>query len=40
MVSLYEMCAMVMQCTVQYREMCYGMRIYNVCGGDGVFGRV
>ena len=30
MVSVYEMCVMVMECTVQYREMCYGISIRNV----------
>ena len=29
------MCVMVMECTVQYREMCYGISICNVCNGDG-----
>ena len=30
MVSLYVMCVIVMQCMVQYREMCYGICICNV----------
>ena len=38
MVSVYVMCVMVMKCTVQYREMCYGISICNVCNGDGVYG--
>jgi len=29
------MCVMVMECKVQYREMCYGIGICNVCNGDG-----
>jgi len=40
MVSEYVMCVMVMECTVQYRELCYGIRICNVCNGDGVYGTV
>ena len=40
MVSVYVMCVMVMECTVQYREMCYGNSIYNVWKGDGVYGKV
>jgi len=40
MVPLYVMCVMVMECTVQYREMCYGISICNVCNGDGVYGTV
>ena len=40
MVSEYAMSVMVMGCTVQYREMCYGMSICNVCNGDGVYGTV
>ena len=40
MVSEYVMCVMVMGCTVQYREMCYGIIICNVCIGDGVYGTV
>jgi len=31
---------MVMECMVQYREMCYGISTYNVCNGDGVYGTV
>ena len=38
MVSVYVMDEMVMLCTVQYREMCYGTNICNVCNGDGVYG--
>jgi len=38
MVSVYVMCVMVMVCTVQYREMCYGTSICNVCNGDGMNG--
>jgi len=38
MVSVSVMCVMVMQCTVEYREVCYGISIYNVCNGDGVYG--
>ena len=40
MVSVYVMFVMVMECTVQYREMCYGSRICKVCNGDGVHGIV
>jgi len=40
MISVYVMCVMVMECTVQYREMCHGIRICNVCNGDGVYGTV
>ena len=40
MVSVYVMCVMVMECTAQYREMCYGIRICNMCNGDGVYGTV
>ena len=39
MVSVYVMCVMVMECTVQYREMCC-ISICNVCNGDGVYGTV
>jgi len=35
-VSEYVMSVMVMECTVLYREMCYGISICNVCNGDGV----
>jgi len=35
-VIVYIMCVMVMECTVQYTEMCYGISICNVCNGDGV----
>ena len=40
MVSVYVTCVMVMECTVHYREMCYGISIFNVCNGDGVYGTV
>ena len=40
MVSVYVMGEMVKVCTVQYREMCYGISIFNVCNGDGVYGTV
>jgi len=40
MVSLYVMCVVVMLCTVQYRVTCYGIRICNVCNGEGVYGTV
>jgi len=40
MVSVYVMCAMVVECTVHYREMCYGINICNVCNGDVVCGTV
>ena len=40
MVSVYVMCVMVMQCTVQCREMCYGISICNLRNGDGVYGTV
>ena len=39
-VLVYVMCVMVMECTVQYREICYGISICNVCNGDGVYGTV
>jgi hypothetical protein len=37
MVSLHGMCVMVMECTVQHREMCYGISICNVRNGDAVY---
>jgi len=40
MVSLYVMCVMVMEFTVQYREMCYGISICNVCNCDGVYNAI
>jgi len=40
MVSVYVMCVMLMGCTVQYREMCYGISICNVGNGDGVYSTV
>jgi len=40
MVSVYVMCVTVMECKVQYREMCYGITICNVCKGDGVYSTV
>jgi len=40
MVSVYIMCVMVMECTVQYREMCYGISVCNVCNGECVQGTV
>ena len=40
MVSVYVKCVMVMECMVQYREMCYGITICKVCNGDGVYGTV
>jgi len=40
MVSVYVMCVTVMECMVQYREMCYGIRICKVCNGDRVYGTV
>ena len=40
MISVYVMCVMVMECTVQYREMCYGITTSNVCNGDAVYGTV
>jgi len=36
MVSVYVMCVMVMECTVQYREPYYGISICNVRNCDGV----
>jgi len=39
MVSLYAMCVMVMECTAQYREMCYYICICSVCNGDAVYGQ-
>jgi len=38
--SVYVMFVTVMQCTVQYKEMCYGIIICNVCKGDRVYGKV
>ena len=40
MVSVYVMWVRVMECTIQYREMCYGISIWNVCNGDGVYSTV
>jgi len=40
MVSVYVMCVRVMECRVQYREMCYGISICNVCNCDGVYRTV
>jgi len=40
MVSVYVMCIMVMQCMVQYIEMCYGISICNMCKGEGAYGTV
>jgi len=40
MVSVYVMCVMAMECTVQYTELCHGISICNVCKGDGVYGTV
>jgi len=49
MVSVYLMCVMVMECMVQYRDMCYGICvcnvrngicICNVCNSDAVYGTV
>ena len=40
MVSVNVMCVKVMECTVLYRKMCYGISIGNVCNGDGVYGTV
>ena len=40
MVSVYVKCVMVMECMVQYREMCYGIGICNVCKVDGVYSTV
>ena len=40
MLLVYVMCVMVMECMVQYREMCYGISICNVCNGDAVYGTV
>ena len=37
MVSVYVMFVMVMECTVLYREMCYGI---SICNGDGVYSTV
>jgi len=36
-VSVYVMCVMLMECTVQCNEMCYGIHICNVCNGEGVY---
>jgi len=40
MVLAYVMFVMVMECAVQYRKMCHGISICNVCNGDGVYGTV
>jgi len=40
MVSVYVMCVMVMEFTVQYRKMCYGINMCIVCNGDVVYGTV
>jgi len=40
MLAVYIMCVMVMECMVQYREMCYVSSICNVCNGDGVYGTL
>jgi len=40
MVSVNVMCVMVMECTVLYRQMWYGISICNVCNGDGLYGTV
>ena len=40
MVSVYVVCVMLMVCTVEYREMCYGTSICNVCNGDGVYNSI
>jgi len=37
MVSVYITCVMVMECNVEYREMCFGISICNLCNGDGVY---
>ena len=39
-VSVYAVSVTVMESMVQYREMCYGISICNVCNGDGVYGTV
>ena len=39
-ISIEVMWVMVMECTVQYREICYCSSICNVCNGDGVNGTV
>ena len=40
MVSVYVMFVMVVECTVHYREKCYGINICNVCNDDVVSGTV
>jgi len=40
MVSECVMCVMVMECTVKYTDMSYGISICNVCNGVGVLGTV
>jgi len=40
MVSVFLMCVIVMECTVQYREMCYDISICNVYNGDRLYGTV
>ena len=40
MLLAYVMCVRVMECMVQYREMCYGISICNVYNGDAVYGTV
>jgi len=34
------MCVVVMECSVEYREICYCISICNVCNGDGVYSTV
>jgi len=40
MLSVYVMCVMVLECTVQNREMFYYIITCNVCNGDGVYSTV
>ena len=40
MISIYVTYIMVMECTVQYREMCFGIRICNECHGEGVYNTI
>jgi len=40
MVSVQVMCVIVMECAVEYREMCYVISVCNVCNGDGVYNTI
>jgi len=40
MISVYVMCVMVIDCTVLYGEICYGISVCRVFNVDGVYGRI